>query len=156
MLYRAPVADLKSGRIARRYSYTVVVMQHYPRFLPKEMVDEYLHCLAPERGLFSEFKALDRETKDHDAAFAAVRYEERFAVGPEGAEALGRLSQLSRERDVFLLCQCKTLERCHADLLLVLARRWFKAPTSYVRVSYPTFEARVAEGDLKAPPQKGS
>src|SRR4051812_19980768 len=154
MLYRAPVQDLKSGRIARRYSYTVVVMQHYPRFLPKPLVDEYLHELAPERALFAEFKKLDRETKDHDAAFAAVRYEERFRVGHDGAESLQRLSDVARERDVFLVCQCTTLQRCHGDLLLLLARRWFKAPTTYVRVSYPIFEKRVEVGDLVAPPAK--
>lgn len=151
MLYRAPVLDLKSGRVSRRLSYTVVVMQFYPRFLKKEMVDEYLHSLAPPLELFAEFKALDRELKDHDRAFREVRYEERFAVGNEGADDLRRISELAKDRDVILFCQCGTLERCHADLLLLLARHWFHARAAHPRVSYPQFVKRIEAGELAGP-----
>src|SRR4051812_13971517 len=137
MLFRAPVRELKRGRIARRRSYTVVVTQHYPRGLGKELVDEYRRSLAPERALFVEFKALDRELGDHDRAFETVRYEERFTIGAEGASDLKRLGELARERDVILFCQCLAPERCHADLLLLMARHWFASPTSIVRVRYP-------------------
>jgi uncharacterized protein YeaO (DUF488 family) len=148
MLYRAPVKALTSGTLSRRYSYTVVVMQYYPRYLKKEMVDEYLHDLAPPRELFTEFKKRDRETKNHDLAFQEVRYEERFVISDEGRAQLERLSQLSQERDVFLLCQCLANERCHADLLLLMARHWFKAKTQILRVSYPIFEKRLLEGEI--------
>jgi uncharacterized protein YeaO (DUF488 family) len=152
VLYRAPVRDLKSGRISRRYSYTVVVMQYYPRFVTRELVDEYVHSLAPDRELFTEFKTLSRELKDHDRAFSETRYEDRFNVSGHGASELQRLSALAKEKDVFFLCQCLPLEHCHADLLLLLAKSWFSAPTSLVRVKYPAFEARVATGDLRIPP----
>lgn len=143
MLYRAPVQEVKSGRISRRYGYLVVVMQYYPRFLPKTAIDEYVRALAPDRELFTEFKAKDRKLSDHDKAFAEVRYEERFRLTEEGEEELGRLSEMAKGRDVFLLCQCASLEHCHADLLLLAARYWFGAAIQHVRVSYPVFEARV-------------
>lgn len=148
MLFRAPIRELKSGRIARRRSHTVVVMQHYPRGLSKELVDEYVHALAPERELFDEFKTKDRELKDHDAAFELVRYEERFALSAEGVEHLRRLSALAVERDVLLFCQCLAPERCHADLLLLMARHWFRGNTATVRIKYPTFEERLTSGRL--------
>ena len=54
-------------------------MQYYPRFVKKELVDEYLRTFAPDKELFTEFKAQDRKLKNHDLAFAAVSYEERFS-----------------------------------------------------------------------------
>lgn len=145
MLYRAAVQDVKSGRISRRYGHLVVVMQHYPRFLRSELVDEYLRELAPERGLFSEFKAKDRELKDHEVAFDQVSYEKRFWLSPKGWEELERLSGMARERDIFLICQCRPLERCHGDLLLLAARQRFGALTQFPRKAYPEFERRLSE-----------
>lgn len=145
MLYRASVQDVKTGRVARRYGYLAVVMQFYPRFLSKELVHEYLHELAPERALFLEFKALAREKGDHNAAFAEVGYEDRFGLSPEGWTALERLSGQAKEGNVFLICQCSPLDRCHADLLLLLARHRFAARTSHPRLAYPCFEARLPD-----------
>ena len=143
MLYRTSVKDIKDGRVTRRSGYLAVVMQYYPRFLKKEMIDEYVHSLAPDRVLFTEFKEKDRELKDHDAAFATVEYEKRFALTDEGLANLERLSALSRERDVILICQCLPMEKCHADLLLLLAKKHFAASTQRIRPSYPEFEARL-------------
>jgi uncharacterized protein YeaO (DUF488 family) len=148
MLYRASVNDVKSGRISRRYGYLVVVMQFYPRFLGKELIDEYLHDLAPDRELFGEFKALDRASGDHEGAFAKVRYEERFTISGAGLHDLERLSALSAEREVYLLCQCASLEHCHADLLLLTARRKFGAKIPLMRVKYPRFEERLEAGEI--------
>jgi len=143
MLYRASVTDVKCKRLSRRTGYLAVVMQHYPRFLTKEMIDEYIHDLAPQRELFAEFKARDRDMKDHDAAFAAVDYENRFELNGAGMAALERLSTMSRDRDVFLLCQCQSLEKCHGDLLLLLAKHHFAAPVARIRIRYPGFEDRL-------------
>lgn len=148
MLFRAPVRELKSGRIARRRSYTVVVMQHYPRGLGKELVDEYRHSLAPEKALFDEFKTLDRELGEHDTAFEKVRYEARFGLREEGLLDLRRLSELARERDVILFCQCLAPEKCHADLLLLMANHLCGAPTATVRIQYPIFQSRLANGEI--------
>src|SRR5688572_2952026 len=125
MLYRASVQDIKDKRVTRRSGYLAVVMQYYPRFLKKEMIDEYVHTLAPDRVLFTEFKERDRALKDHDAAFAGVDYENRFTLTDEGLANLERLSELSCERDVILVCQCLPVEKCHADLLLLLAKKHF-------------------------------
>jgi uncharacterized protein YeaO (DUF488 family) len=143
MLYRAAVRDVKEGRISRRYSHIVVVMQYYPRFLGKDKVDEYVKALAPDKALFTEFKAKDRETKDHNGAFAAVNYEARFHLNGKGREELARLSELSKTKDVFLICQCGPSDCCHADLLLILARRWHGASTPPLRQRYPIFEANL-------------
>lgn len=150
LIYRAPVALLKSGTVSKRSGYVAVVMRHYPRFLKKEAVDEYLRVLAPAAGLFAEFKALERKLGDHNAAFAAVRYEDRFGLTPEGADALGRLCALAKTRDVHLICQCGFDQRCHGDLLLLTARLAFGALTSQLPFTYPEYAARVAEG--AAPP----
>ncbi len=143
MLFRAGVQDVKTGAVTRRRGYLAVVMQFYPRFLSKQLVDEYARALAPERGLFGEFKALDRSGGDHDAAFAQVDYENRFALTPAGWQDLERLSGASRERDVYLICQCPLHQKCHADLLLLGARYFFQASIPQPRISYPLFEARL-------------
>ena len=148
MLYRAPAQFLKGGQIARRYAHTVVVMRYYPRFVPKTLVDEYARELAPAKDLFADFKASDRQLKDHDRAFESVSYEDRFTPDPDAPESLERLSLLSRGRDVFLICQCLPLQRCHADLLLLLARHWFNADTQQLRVRYPVFTERIARGEF--------
>lgn len=144
MLYRASTKDVKDGRLSRRYGYLVVVMQYYPRFLKKEMVDEYVNALAPDRALFTEFKARSREIEDHDRAFQEVSYEDRFQVSAEGMGQLERLSQMAAERDVFLICQCQSLEHCHGDLLLLLASHTFGAKIQRPRVSYPAYERRLS------------
>ena len=147
MLYRFAVKELKAGALQRRYGYSVIVMQYYPRFVKKELVDEYLRTLAPERELFSEFKALDRELGDHDLAFEKVHYEERFSLSTAGDEDLRRLSELSATQDVYLFCQCEATEHCHADLLLLAARHRHSAAIAWMRVKYPVYEARLrAEG----------
>lgn len=151
MLYRASVQDVKEKRVSRRYTHTVVVMQYYPRFLSKELVDEYARTLAPDRALFTEFKAKDRETKDHNGAFEAVNYEARFGLSAEGVAALSRLCELSSGKDVALICQCAAGDRCHADLVLLIARQKFGANTPPLRHAYPIFEKRLAKGDILLP-----
>lgn len=143
MLYRAPIQDLKDGRVSRRHTYTVVVMQYYPRFVPKNLVDEYLRSLAPEKELFREFKDHERAIHDHDRAFREVAYEERFQLTSEGKEDLERLAMLAKERTVVLFCQCSALHCCHADLLLLWARHRFSTHVQIPRVEYPAFRKRL-------------
>jgi len=148
MLYRASIQDIKQGRVNVRYGYVVVIMQHYPRFLKKEAIHEYLRVLAPDRELFSEFKALDRAKKDHNAAFAEIRYEERFQIVDAAKEELGRLAEMAAARDVYLACQCASLDRCHGDLLLIYARHRLAANAQSPRLSYPIFEGRIQRGEV--------
>ncbi len=145
MLYRASVLDVRDKRISRSRTHIAVVMQHYPRFLKKELVDEYVRSLAPEKTLFTEFKAKDRELKDHNRAFAEVNYEARFGLSEKGFADLDRLVELSRTKDVCLICQCVAADKCHADLLLVIARKRFGANTPPLRHSYPLFETHYRQ-----------
>ncbi|MBY0370068.1 DUF488 family protein, partial [bacterium] len=119
--------------------YLAIVMRHYPRFVPRDLVDAYLPQLAPAPDLFREFKDLERSTGAHDAAFAQVKYESRFTLQPEGESALSDLSERAREQDVYLLCQCALNQKCHTDLLLILAAHRWRAPTPMLRLRYPDF-----------------
>lgn len=127
-----------------------MVMQYYPRFLGKELGAEYLRVLAPDRELFKEFKEREKQLGDHDRAFLEVRYEERFQLSKEGLAQLKGLSDRARAEDVFLLCQCPVNQRCHADLLLLIARQCFQAPTQSLWHRYPVFESRVENARMDA------
>lgn len=144
-MYRFPVKEIKSGALSKRRGHAVVVMQHYPRFVAKDLIAEYVRALAPDRELFTEFKALDRQLKNHNLAFDRVRYEERFSLSDDGIAHLKRLSDLARDGDVYLLCQCVPTQKCHCDLLLITARAWCSAPTQSLWHRYPVFEARIAD-----------
>lgn len=141
MLYRISVQDIKDKKITRRFGYIAVVMQYYPRFLPKTLIDEYTRELAPDRALFTEFKNRENELGDHNLAFDKVEYEKRFTLSDLGFAALERLSTLASDRNVYLACQCSPLQKCHGDLLLLLAKVRFHAKAQHPRVLYPGFAA---------------
>ncbi len=142
-LYRGPISLVKSGQISRRHGHLIVAMRFYPRYTPKALIDEYVRDLAPAEDLFAEFKAKDRELKDHDAAFDLVRYEERFALTAAGDQELARVAELATKRDVYLICQCTHDQKCHCDLLLMTAKHRHGAPISQLPFRYPTYEARL-------------
>lgn len=143
MLFRAPVQHVKSGKISRKNSYLAVVMRHYPRYTPKELIDEYIPALAPDLELFREFKETERITGDHNLAFETVKYQERFDLTEEGWAALESVAKIAQTKSVYLICQCNHDLRCHCDLLLIAARARFNAPISQLPFSYPVFAGRV-------------
>jgi uncharacterized protein YeaO (DUF488 family) len=143
MLRRASVADLKHGNVSRADGLVVVAMVHYPRFLQKELRDEYVRDLAPDPELFRQFKALDRGLGDHDAAFEQVDYEKRFWLSKDGRAQLSRLAALAKERDVILICQCQVDQRCHCDLVLLMARRLHGAKIEALPFPYDRFMTRL-------------
>lgn len=151
MLRRASVQDIQSGRVNRDQAYLAVVMRFYPRFLKKEKVDVYIRDLAPEATLFAEFKKKDRELANHNSAFYLVKYEARFDLTPAGRAKLKELSDLSHERDVVLICQCRDFDRCHCDLLLLWAERHYGAKAQGLIFDYPDFKARLDTGELSEP-----
>lgn len=156
MLKKASIAELKTGAISRERSYIVITMCHYPRGIRKDLADEYVKSLAPQDELLADFIAAKRKGGSHNAAFSAVHYEQRFQLSPEGIAELRRLAELSGTRDVTFVCQCTRDQRCHRELLLILARRWYGAATELRTFSYPLFERRVpeAEGALAQPVEK--
>lgn len=145
MLKQGSVADLKSGIIPRADSHIVVTMRFYPRFLRKEMRDEFLCVLAPEKQLLSEFNAAQKKLGSHNPAFGEVDYERRFNLSPTAVGHLHRLADLSIQKDVYLLCICKLGDRCHREMLLLLANKLWKTETGEIFHDYPHFLARTAE-----------
>src|SRR5438046_1340610 len=125
MLKKGCIADLKSGALTKANGYIVVPMCHYPRGLARKSIDEYVKALAPEKKLLDDFHAeRERLGGNHNAAFLSCDYQRRFTLSSEGISALERLAELSRTRDVFLVCQCALDQRCHRELLLIMARKW--------------------------------
>lgn len=152
MLLQASVEALKAGEVSRESGHIVVAMRQYPRGLIKDARDEYARELSPEPGLFKEFLALKRKLKgDHNYAFHSAGYERKFNLMADAIEHLRRLAELSRAKDVYLICQCHEDQRCHRELLLMLARKWWQAKTEPLRFEYPVFEARIRSGERLAP-----
>ncbi len=88
---------------------------------------------------------MKRKHHDHNGAFQSVGFEEKFFLEPEGLHQLRRLSKLAEKKDVYLICQCAPGRRCHRELLLILARRLFRAPAEKPCHDYPIFEKRMKE-----------
>ena len=145
MLRQASVSDLISNRVSREKAYIVITMRRYPRFVNRNLRDEYLSCMSPERKLFEDWLSARRRFKNHDGAFDKVRFEERFDVEDEGLEQLARLCALASAKEVYLVCQCPTGQRCHREFVLILARRLFKANAEKPKNPYPDFEKRIPE-----------
>jgi uncharacterized protein YeaO (DUF488 family) len=156
MLRRASVSDVKNGKISTEKSYLIVVMRFYPRFLKRDLVDEYVRALSPSAELFSRFKAKDRELANHNSAFYLVKYEERFDLSAEGREKLRELAKLSLEREVVLICQCRDFDRCHCDLLLLWAEKCFGAKVSGLIFDYPDFKKRLNTTEFCMPLQSST
>jgi uncharacterized protein YeaO (DUF488 family) len=142
MLKQACVADLKAGRVSRKDGHIVLAMRRYPRGVSKTLRDEYLSCLGPDAALLDDLHA-KKQSMPHNEAFAAARYEERFDLSEQGRAELKRLAELSGGKDVYLICQCKPDERCHRELLMLIAQREFGARTAALRFEYPRFEKRT-------------
>jgi uncharacterized protein YeaO (DUF488 family) len=119
-------------------------MCFYPRGLKKELLDEYRSDLAPDRELFKDFKEFQAKV-GHEAAFENSNYEARFHLSRRAAEHLKTLAQMSQTQDVYLACQCELGERCHREILLLIAKNEFGAQISEVFHSYPVFEKRLPQ-----------
>ena len=112
--------------------------------------DEYARELSPEPELLKRFLAEKRRHGgDHNYPFHVVGYERRFHPPPAALEKLKALAERSRAEDVYLICQCGEDERCHRELLLLLARTWHGAATEPLRFAYPVFESRLRRDGLK-------
>jgi hypothetical protein len=51
---------------------------------------------------------------------------------------------MSKKKDVYFICSCRVGQRCHREMVLLLAKKWFKAKTDQVTNRYPGFEKRIA------------
>src|SRR3989338_317626 len=112
--------------VTRANGYIVIAMCFYPRGLKKELRDEYLSSLAPDKALFKDWQEFAKRY-GHEAAFVELE----------------RLTVLSRQKDVYLVCQCSEGERCHREMLLLAAKKAFGAEIAPVSQEYPRFLARL-------------
>lgn len=133
MLEQASVSQIRSGEVSRADGRVVIAMRFHPRGLRRELRDEYRADLAPDKALFKDFKRF-QGALGHDEAFAKADYYRRFALNEDGLAALERLSR--EPGKVFLVCQCAVGERCHREILLLLAARRFGARIGRVYHDY--------------------
>lgn len=126
MLRQASLAQLRHGELTREDGYLVVVTRFYPRGLSRELFDEYRSDLAPEATLLRDLKKYSASL-NHNAAFRACHYEERFWLPLPALEQLRRLAELSDQQNVYLFCQCALGQCCHREILLLIAAEQFNA-----------------------------
>jgi uncharacterized protein YeaO (DUF488 family) len=148
MFLPASVSDLTHTRLTRRDGFIAIVMRHHPRGVKVQLRDLYSRELAPSDELFKDFRAELEKTKDHNLAFQNVKYEERFNLSPEALRLLEDLNETAKVKDVYLVCQCGPKERCHRDLLLLLARKKFNAKTAPLRHEYEVFRRRLENDEF--------
>ena len=144
MLARKSISEVKAGVVSKADGYLVVSMLQYPRFLAKDLVDEYLQCLSPDRALFSRYREFKKKLNDQNRAFEFAEYESEFELSPEGLKKLELLSELSQKKNVFLICQCANNEKCHVDLILLMASHLFAAQIERLPFEYRVFVERMA------------
>lgn len=148
MLKQARVEDISKNRITKLHGHIVVVTHYYPRFLKRKLLDEYVKDLAPTKELLTEFKATEKAEGDHDQSFETMNYESKFTLSEFGLSELARLSTLSKDKDVYLVCHCTVGQRCHRELLLMIAKEKFGAPIAKVHQQYPVFAERLAQDEI--------
>lgn len=142
MLKQASISQIRSGEITKEKGHLVVAMCFYPRGLKKTLWDEYRADLAPDRNLFQEWKEIEK-TEGHDTAFEKSNYEKRFELSRRALEHLEGLCKLSRSQDVYIACQCEIGQRCHREIILLIAEKAYGATIEAVHHSYPRFLERM-------------
>jgi uncharacterized protein YeaO (DUF488 family) len=154
MLKQASVQQLRSGELTREKGYIVISMCFYPRGLKKELKDEFRNDLAPTPELLKDFKHF-QALEGHEAGFEKSHYEERFQLSRRAFEYFKWLCQSSVEKDVYLVCQCELGERCHREILLLIAQKEFGTEIDKVFSSYPVFlerlKTKLPTGQLRNP-----
>lgn len=143
VLRQGSVSDLITDRVNREKGYVVITMRRYPRFVRRELRDEYLSTMSPDSKLHESWLSAKRRHHDHNGAFSRVHYENRFTVSPEGWADLERLCRLAKRKTVYLVCQCRVGDRCHREMLLMLAREIFNTPAEEPKNDYPDFKKRI-------------
>jgi uncharacterized protein YeaO (DUF488 family) len=150
LIKQATVEEISNLRVTKRHGLIVVVTRYYPRFLKRKLINEYDGVLAPSRELLREFKNREEELGgDHDRAFEDVSYESKFNLSEEGFARLREYAALASSQDVYFVCHCRLGQRCHRELLLMLAAS-MGAPVGRVYLPYPVFAERMPQLESKA------
>lgn len=142
MFKQATVEDVANKRITRLHGRIVVTTHYYPRFLKSNLIHDYMKSLAPTRDLLTEFKEAE-DRVGHDEAFLAVDYENRFWLSDEGLTDLQALAIEALDKTIYLVCHCPVGQKCHRELLMVMAEKLFGAPIGRLSFDWKTFRSRV-------------
>ncbi|MBX9694438.1 MAG: DUF488 family protein [Cyanobacteria bacterium] len=145
MLDQGSLKQVKESRFNRDESHIVITMRYYPRFLKKELRDEFLCALAPEKQLLKEFNDAQKTLGNHNASFAHVDYNRRFDLSKDALDHLKRLSDISAEKHVYMVCICDIRDRCHREILMLLGQELFACEIGKVYHDYPEFMERLPE-----------
>jgi hypothetical protein len=143
MLKQASVRLIRSGEVTRHHGFISICMCYYPRGLIKELRDEYRSDLGPDRVLFKEWRQYEI-LDGHEKAFQLSNYEERFRPSSRSLTHLRHLARMAVTEDVYLVCQCEMGERCHREMLLLMAESLYGAPIGPIFHRYPEFVKRLA------------
>lgn len=154
MLMRASVSEVRGGSVQRgAAAHLVVAMRVYPRFLPRALTDEVLKSLSPPPELFQRYRELKKRGGQQNESFEQAGYEQLFELGEEGQADLARLAARASSEDVYLVCQCARSERCHVDLLLLLAEAKHGTRIGALPFSYAEFRQRIVAPGCR--PERG-
>ncbi|MGZ3774258.1 MAG: DUF488 family protein, N3 subclade [Pseudobdellovibrionaceae bacterium] len=143
MIKRASVSEIKDKKITKAMGYLVVTMRMYPRFLQKSLIDDYCQSLSPQADLFARYREFKKETGDQNKSFELAHYQEEFALTETGMHDLEKLVEISKKQNVYMICQCDRHERCHVDLMLLIAQKKFGAKIGNLPFDYDRFISRI-------------
>jgi uncharacterized protein YeaO (DUF488 family) len=148
VLKQASVQQVRNQELPRENSLIVICMCFYPRGIKKEWRDDYKKELAPDRELFQEWKKLEK-TDGHEGAFRLSHYEERFDLSELALRYLKYYCDESLTQDVYLVCQCKVGEKCHREMLMLIAQKKFGTPIDKIFNDYSVFVSRLTDRPTK-------
>ena len=94
----------------------IIVTRHYPRGIAHIHFDKWLPALAPSRELLDDWRHGLVTWPEYEA-----RFRKEILGSPEAVAALRHVIDLSRTRDVYLICWERE-PPCHRYLLLNLAK----------------------------------
>lgn len=143
MLLRASVSDIKNGTVTKEDAYLVVTMRMYPRFLSKSLIDDFKQSLSPQKELFERYREIKKQIGSQNEAFELAHYQQKFTLTPTGLQELRALVEVSKKQDVYMICQCERNERCHVDLMLLIAKKEFNAKIGELPYEYYEFCAKL-------------
>jgi uncharacterized protein YeaO (DUF488 family) len=143
MILRASLAEIKKGSVTKEDGYLVVAMRTYPRFLLKSAIDDYKQSLSPQKELFEHYRELKKQIGSQNEAFERAQYQSKFALTPSGLLDLKDLVEKSKNKNVYLICQCEKNERCHVDLMLLIAKHKYAAEIGSLPFEYSVYSSRV-------------
>jgi uncharacterized protein YeaO (DUF488 family) len=86
----------------------VLITRYYPRGVKKDRFDRRVVALSPSRELLLSYRSGGMDWEEFSNAFLA-----ELLANPESIDAIRSLHEVSKERDVTLLCYEKPGLPCH-------------------------------------------